>query len=75
MTATFQTFSRCGVCGFAEVLSDEVWSVGGGDGRPALGLGACPRCDHRWTVALPQFAPRVVRAPRWLGREWGSEAA
>ncbi len=75
MTETFRTFSRCGVCGFAEVLTDVVLGPGDPEGRPALGLGACPRCDHRWTVALPQIAPRVVRAARPLRREWGSEAA
>jgi hypothetical protein len=38
-----RTLTRCLVCGFREVRSDEVVD------RGILLLNECPRCDHRWT--------------------------
>ena len=35
--------SRCLVCGFAEVRTDEVID------RGLILLAECPRCEHRWT--------------------------
>ena len=39
--------TRCLVCGFAEVRSDEVAS------GVTLFLAECPRCEHRWTSPVP----------------------
>jgi transcription elongation factor Elf1 len=38
-----RTLTRCLVCGFREVRTDEVLE------RGVLLLNECPRCDHRWT--------------------------
>ena len=50
-----RTLTRCLVCGFAEVRTDEV--VGHGH----VLLAECPRCEHRWTATL---APEPTRALR-----------
>ena len=50
--------TRCRVCGFTEVRTDEVAELN-------LMLAECPRCDHRWTGRFP-VAPRLVRV-RALG--------
>ena len=42
-----RTLTRCLVCGFAEVRTDEV--VDGG----VVFLTRCPRCDHRATERAP----------------------
>jgi len=47
--------SRCRVCGFSEVRTDEVID------RGALLLAECPRCEYRWTESAPR--PFVVRPP------------
>jgi ribosomal protein S27E len=54
-----RTLTRCLVCGFAEVRTDEV--VDGG----VLFLTRCPRCDHRTTAHAPTSRPVLlaVRAP------------
>lgn len=49
-----QAGSGCPVCGFSEVRTDEV--VHGG----VVFLGLCPRCDHRWTSAVPGH-PEALR--------------
>ncbi len=49
-----RTLTRCRVCGFAEVRSDEV--VDGG----VVFLGECPRCEHRWT-SRALLEPRLAR--------------
>jgi hypothetical protein len=50
--------TACGVCGSGDVRTDVVEHEGW------LLLGACPRCDHRWTRRLsdtPAITPvRVV---------------
>lgn len=38
-----RTLTRCLVCGFREVRTDEVID------RGVLLLAECPRCAHRWT--------------------------
>ena len=54
-----RTLSRCRVCGFAEVHTDEVVE------RGIVLLAECPRCEHRFTLRtapLPASALRVRRA-------------
>jgi hypothetical protein len=50
---------RCGVCGFAELRTDEVVD------RGLVLLAECPRCEHRSTQALAvgprRAAAKVVR--------------
>ncbi len=43
LTRALRTLTRCLVCGFREVRTDEVVE------RGVLLLNECPRCDHRWT--------------------------
>ncbi len=43
LARALRTLTRCLVCGFAEVRTDEVVD------RGLLLLNECPRCDHRWT--------------------------
>ncbi len=46
MTSPRRTLTRCLVCGFAEVRTDEVID------RGLVLLAECPRCEHRWTAPL-----------------------
>ncbi len=63
LPAATRTVSRCLVCGFTEVFTDEVVD------RGWVLLAECPRCDHRWTeraaapLALSAPAPRATAAP------------
>ena len=59
MFRSSRMLTRCLVCGFAEVRTDEV--VDGG----VLFLTRCPRCDHRTTERAPTSRPTLlaVRAP------------
>jgi len=50
-----RTLRRCLVCGFGEVVTDEVVD------RGVVLLAECPRCDHRWTEKLPASPPALVR--------------
>ena len=50
LTRALRTLTRCLVCGFAEVRTDEVVD------RGILLLNECPRCDHRWTERPPSPA-------------------
>ncbi len=58
-----RTVTRCQVCGFSEVFTDEVID------RGWLLLAECPRCDHRWTerarpaIAFDAPSPRGAVAP------------
>lgn len=61
-----RTLSRCLVCGFRELRTDEVVD------RGLLLLAECPRCEHRFTVPLsacdallptPRVPARSVPAP------------
>jgi len=54
----FRTMTRCLVCGFTEIRTDEVL-----DGGVVL-LAECPRCDHRWTE----------RPPAWVAPAWARPA-
>jgi hypothetical protein len=58
MQAILRTLTRCLVCGFAEVRTDEVID------RGIVFLAECPRCEHRWTKRMP-LAP--VRTPQRAG--------
>jgi hypothetical protein len=54
MNGPSRTSSRCLVCGFSEVRTDEVVD------RCVVFLGWCPRCDHRWTSREPGLRPAAV---------------
>jgi len=54
MIPALRTVTRCLVCGFAEVRTDEVVD------RGLVLLAECGRCEHRWTVRL---APPVRVRP------------
>ena len=61
--------TRCLVCGFHEVRTDEAVDHG------LVFLAECPRCEHRWTSSTPPsgsgaaFAPVPVRAGVRAARE------
>ena len=55
MQPAFRTLTRCLVCGFAEVRTDEVVD------RGIVFLAECPRCEHRWTSREPTAALAMVR--------------
>ena len=61
--------TRCHVCGFTEVRTDEVVD------RELMVLAECPRCDHRWThaPASSRDAARAVAFAR-VRREVASAA-
>ena len=50
-----RTLTRCLVCGFREVRTDEVLD------RGILLLHECPRCDHRWTEHPLAPVPTAAR--------------
>jgi hypothetical protein len=56
MFRSSRTLTRCLVCGFAEVRTDEV--VDGG----VVFLTRCPRCDHRTTERAPTSHLALLRA-------------
>jgi DNA polymerase III alpha subunit (gram-positive type) len=64
MRAPLRTLRRCLVCGFAEVVTDEVVD------RGLVLLAECPRCEHRWTEpgseAPPARVPLRARAARGI---------
>ena len=55
MSPAQRTLSRCLVCGFTEVRTDEVID------RGVVLLAECPRCQHLWTVR-PTPSGRVEAA-------------
>jgi hypothetical protein len=56
MRAPLRTLRRCLVCGFTEIVTDEVVD------RGIVLLAECLRCEHRWTERAPAPAPlRVAR--------------
>jgi hypothetical protein len=55
MQAILRTLTRCLVCGFAEVRTDEVID------RGVVFLTECPRCEHRTTSRAPFAAGRSLR--------------
>ncbi len=56
LSAVARTITRCLVCGFTEVRTDEVID------RGVVLLAECPRCEHRWTAPVPR--PALRPAPR-----------
>lgn len=52
LARALRTLTRCLLCGFREVTTDEVMD------RGVLLLAECPRCAHRWTErpAAPPLA-------------------
>ena len=57
MMAATRTLTRCLVCGFTEVRTDEVID------RGIVLLAECPRCQHLWTARpAPQRAGRPEEA-------------
>jgi hypothetical protein len=56
--------TRCLVCGFTEIRTDEVVD------RGVVLLAECPRCDHRWTER-----PTAWLAPESLRRAEETSAA
>jgi len=50
------TVTRCHVCGFAEVRTDEVVEY-------ELVLAECPRCEHRWTGRAAPVVARIAKVP------------
>ena len=63
MTSSLRTLSRCLVCGFSEVRTDEVVD------RGVVLLAECPRCRHRWTERRAADAEGLTR-PAAPAREW-----
>jgi hypothetical protein len=60
LAGALRTLTRCLVCGFREVRTDEVVE------RGVLLLNECPRCDHRWTerpLAPAASALRELETP------------
>ncbi len=53
---TLRTLTRCLVCGFTEVRTDEVVD------RGVVLLAECPRCEHRWTAPAPPVAAEAAQA-------------
>ena len=49
MKSALRTMTRCLVCGFTEIRTDEVVD------RGVVLLAECPRCDHRWTERPPAW--------------------
>jgi hypothetical protein len=56
MRRAFRTLSRCLICGFTEVRTDEVID------RGVVLLSECPRCEHRWTGRALAQTKDVVKA-------------
>ncbi|MBW2394131.1 MAG: hypothetical protein JRG95_07660 [Deltaproteobacteria bacterium] len=56
MIAATRTLTRCLVCGFNEVHTDQVID------RGVVLLAECPRCDHRWTERALS-TPLRLRSP------------
>lgn len=57
MTSATRTLTRCLVCGFTEVQTDEVID------RGWVLLAECRRCSHRWTARPPARMGRMAEPP------------
>ncbi len=57
LTTATRTLTRCIVCGFAEVRTDEVVD------RGVVMLSECPRCEHRATWRVPSLETQAVAWP------------
>lgn len=72
LPAANRTVSRCGVCGFTEIFTDEVVDRVEVVDRGRVLLAECPHCEHRWTeslagpLAISAPAPRATAAPAQL---------
>lgn len=55
MTPATRTLTRCLVCGFTEIRTDEVID------RGVVLLAECPRCRHQWTSREATSAARARR--------------
>ncbi|MBW2267075.1 MAG: hypothetical protein JRH16_00765 [Deltaproteobacteria bacterium] len=53
-----RTLTRCLVCGFFEVRTDEVFHGG------LVLLHECPHCEHRWTQVTESAVPVVTSVRR-----------
>jgi hypothetical protein len=54
-----RNLTRCLICGFTEVTTDEVVD------RGLVFLAECPRCQHRWTSPTPpDEGPGMARPVR-----------
>ncbi len=53
-----RTLTRCLVCGFSEVRTDEVFH------RGLVLLHECPHCEHRWTQPTEPAASVMLSARR-----------
>lgn len=53
-----RTLTRCLVCGFREVRTDEVID------RGVVLLHECPHCEHRWTAPAERAAPVALPVRR-----------
>jgi hypothetical protein len=58
MNAPQRTLSRCLVCGFSEIRTDEVID------RGVVLLAECQRCRHRWTHQAVERPAKPLRAAR-----------
>lgn len=63
-----RTLTRCLVCGFREVRTDQVVD------RGIVLLAECPRCDHRWTELGAATRPARVLWPLPARRTAGATA-
>ena len=52
-----KNLTRCLICGFTEVTTDEVVD------RGLVFLAECPRCQHRWTSPTPPRNDPAVAGP------------
>jgi len=57
MTPATRTLTRCLVCGFTEVRTDEVID------RGVVLLAECPRCQHLWTARPSRPSGRRAGTP------------
>jgi hypothetical protein len=73
LASPVRSLTRCRVCGFAEVRTDEVVD------RGLLLLAECPRCEDRWTLraspVLPVARALPARAASGSARDAGEAAA
>ena len=52
-----RALTRCQLCGFAEIRTDEVLDP------EILFLAECPRCENRWTSRAPIGSPLPLATP------------
>jgi len=57
MQPVLRNLTRCLICGFTEVTTDEVVD------RGLVFLAECPRCEHRWTSPTPPRNEPAVAGP------------